>query len=31
VEGAAAVFDQGQKQKAGDDVLVAQLYQQIGL
>jgi len=30
VEGAAGVFDEGQKQKASDDALVAQLYQQIG-
>ena len=30
VEGAVGVFDEGQKQKASDDALVAQLYQQIG-
>ena len=30
VEGAAGVFDEGQKEKASDEALVAQLYQQIG-
>ena len=30
VEGAVGVFDEGQKQKASDEALVAQLYQQIG-
>ena len=30
VEGAVGVFDEGQKQKASEEALVAQLYQQIG-
>ena len=30
VEGAAGVFDEGQKRRDSDDALVAQLYQQIG-
>ncbi len=30
MEGAVGVFDEGQKQKASDEALVAQLYQQIG-
>ena len=30
VEGASGVFDEGQKAKASDEALVAQLYQQIG-
>ena len=30
MEGAAGVFDEGQKQKASGEALVAQLYQQIG-
>jgi len=30
VEGAVAVFDEGKKQQASDEALVAQLYQQIG-